>query len=338
MSLDVLKKELAAGRFRLMYLFYGPEDFLKKAYTDRFIKTLGNKDAIQFNLVILEGKVDIAALKQAVSTFPFMHDRKLVILKNTGCFKKAGDIQDFLENLLKDPPSHVSLVFVEGDSGDVDKRLKPWKLMEKFGLPVEFQLQKPERLADWIIERLAALGVTLSRKDALKLVMNHDRSMWMLSRELEKLAAYGQTKGRLEASDIDALCIPSMENNVFALTDAISDGNGSKAWEILDGMLARKEPVQLILYMIGRHFRQLSQIICLLDEGMGPSETAGIMGLTPYLAPRIISQARNMPSRQIQQALKRCHDYDLAIKTGQIKDRLAIELLISEFSLASGRD
>ena len=65
-----------------------------------------------------------------------------------------------------------------------------------------------------------------------------------------------------------------------------------------------------------------------MEKGGNERESAGILGLKPYIAGKLMAQARHSTTQDLKERLARCLRYDAAIKSGKLSDRMAVELLL----------
>jgi len=340
MSLDILKKEIKEGKVRSLYLFYGQEEYLKRYYLDA-IEGLLLKEGGEFrqlNRIVLEGRADAEKIIDNCETLPVFSDRKMVIVKNSGYFKqgskesasrkgssKDADLLSYLQNV----PGHTCLVFYEEE---IDKRLKSVDAIKKNGLMVEFPYQKPADLARWVVNKFRASNIAIDPQTASMLVDNCEQGMTDIQHEIDKLVLYLGDRKKVEAADIERVCVKSVKSRIFDLTDAIAEKNGIRALEILNDMIALKEPIPRILFMIAKQFRQILQMKLLAAEGTSAGEAASKMGITPYAAGKLLKHARSFTLDELKKAMEECLALDEAVKTGKMNDRTAVELLITGFA------
>ncbi len=341
MSLDLLKEDIKNKKIKSLYLFYGPEEFLKKYYTDAMQKILISEDLKTLNLIVMEGKVEEKDVIEACETMPVFSERKLVIVKNSNFFKtkkkqgvreddaeETGSTQGELPAYLKNMPSHVCLVFYEQE---VKKTLKLVNAINKNGLVVEFPAQKPAELVKWVIKGFKSYGKEIDNYTASKLVDTCEQAMNDILNEIEKLVLYVGERKAITEKDIDKICIKSVKSKIFDLTDAVAAKDTAKAFSLLDDMLVLKEPIPKIFFMIDRQLRQLLEVKLLQKEGHTSNEIASKMGMSPYIAGKLIKQASNFSVDKIKSIIKESLSLDVGIKTGQIGDRTALELIIARF-------
>lgn len=339
MSMDILKEELKNDKIRNLYLFYGPEEYLKKYYADSVERIALSKDLTGLNRIVIEGKIDTRKIIDASDTLPVFSEKKIVVVKNSGLMKskktsggseetKNKGKQDELLTYLQSVPESTCLIFYETE---IDKRIKLVDTIKKNGLLVEFPFQKPAELVKWVIKAFKSSKKEIDSITASQLVENSEQGMNEILNEINKVVSYVGKRTNITVKDVENVCTKSIKSRIYDLTDAIAENNGAEAIKILNDMIILKEPVPKILFMITRQFRQILEIKLLIESGLNYNEAAGRMGITPFIAGKILKQAGRFKIDKLKSALEESLELDLAIKTGRINDRIATELLISKF-------
>lgn len=339
MSIEILKQDIKSRNIRNIYLFYGPEEYLKKYYLENIEKILLSDDLKTLNKIVLEGKIDINKIIDNCETMPVFSEKKIVVVKNSGFFKSKGKSEegkgrgktqnDDLISLLNNAPDHTCLIFYESE---IDKRMKAVDTIKKNGLIVEFAFQKPAELVKWVVKVFKSYKKGIDTITASKIVDNCDDGMNEILNEINKIVLFVGEREMVSGEDINSVCSRSIKSRIFDLTDAISAKNNLTALKLLNDMLILKEPIPKILFMITRQIRLMLQIKLLMSEGSSINEAASAIGLTPYTAGKISKQAGNFTVETLKIALERSLEMDEAIKKGKIDDRIAAEILITEFS------
>lgn len=340
MSVDILKKQLKENNLCNLYLIYGEEEYLKKYYLDSIEKKIIQDETMKtLNKSIIEGKADIQRIIDACETLPVFAEKRLVVVKNSGIFKgkaktssddkKSKQKGDGLLEYVQNIPEHVCLVFYEDT---IDKRIKMVDAIKKKGLLLELPFQKPVELVKWVIKAFSSYNKQIDASTASLLVENSEQGMNEMLSEIKKLVMYLGDRTKVTAEDIGKVCVKSIKTRIFDLTDAIAEKNRFKAIKLLDDIIIMKEPVQKILYMINRHLRQLLQMKVLIAEGFNTDNAASKIGVTSYAAGKLARQAKGFTLEALKEHIKLSLEYDIAIKTGKVRDRLAAELLITKMS------
>jgi DNA polymerase-3 subunit delta len=331
MSMQILTEELKKGKIRNLYLFYGPEEYLKNYYLEVIEKNIIDEQFKQMNKVVLDGKVDVSKIIDNCLTVPLFSDKKLVVAKNTGLFKSnkvKGEDNNPVQDLFQGIPEYTCLVFYEEE---VDKRLKAYKTIKGNGLVVEFELQKPGKLVTWVMKIFRSYNKEISTAIASKLVDYCEPGMTEILNEIEKVILYMGDRKTATFEDLEQVCTKSIKSRIFDLTDAISEKDSAKALKLLDDMILLKEPIQIIMFMITRQIRQVLEMKLLLQDRVDVKMAASKMKVHPYAAKQISKQANRFSVETLKRALQKSYELDVGIKTGQISDRMAAELLITEF-------
>ena len=318
-----LRQDMKAGRFKPVYLIFGEEAFLKKSYKNQMKKAIVGDDAM--NLHRFEGKgQDLREIISLADTMPFFGERRLILMEDTGLFKNAG--ADALVDYLPQMPETTCILFVESE---VDKRNRLYKKVKELGYAAEMERQDPSQLASWAGGILAGEGKKITAQTMELLLEKTGDDMENIRMELEKLVSYTLGRDVITASDVEEICTTRITSRVFNMVEAITEGNVRKALDLYEDLLALKEEPRKILPLIGRQFNQIFQVKELMSQGMNRGAIGSAFKLKPYIAGKLMNQARAYSPDRLRAAVNLCTDTEEAVKTGQLNDRMAVELLIT---------
>ena len=193
-------------------------------------------------------------------------------LAETSGINKAERLEGIFKNGL--PAGNCLILTAE----DVDKRKKLYKIIAEAGVVHYFgevksetarkeTLQKQaQRLLDSQGKKLSsAAWVALGRKTGFDL----RRSM----SELEKLISYVGDKALIDKEDVEEAVGRTKEEEIFALTTALSEKNQLAALDALKNLLNQGTHHLMILTMLVREIRLLLQARILVDSGKLPKFT-----------------------------------------------------------------
>ncbi len=133
----------------------------------------------------------------------------------------------------------------------------------------------------------------------------------------------------ITAQDVELLVPYAGTANVFAMVDAIGRRDGRTALRLLHKLLDENAAPLYLLSMIVRQFRILIQVKELSAQGLASSTIAKRAGLHPFVAEKAGRQAMNFSMGQLEVIYVRLLETDLAIKTGQVDDVLALDTLVA---------
>ncbi|MDR1801179.1 MAG: DNA polymerase III subunit delta [Lachnospiraceae bacterium] len=322
-----INEDIKSGNLKHLYLLYGEESYLRRQFLDKLISAiLPEKDSPNVSVFEAKDAKPIEIMDMAM-TMPFFSDRRLIVLKDTGFFKSAGDKdrQRLTEFLSKELPDYLYVLFSEDE---IDKRGKIYKGVSKTGTAVDFARQDEKTLGKWIRSRARQNKIEISERvcDRLILVVGNDMST--IACECEKLFAYVGEGTTINEEDITAVCTPTLQNRIFEMLEAATDGNRSKALSYYEDLLSLREAPVKILSMLGREYRLLLETKAMAQEGYGQQEIASKLKIHPFAAGKYRLRQRNLSFEYLKESLNEVAEADEAIKTGMIDEKLAVELLL----------
>lgn len=340
MDYSALSKEISSGIIRPVYLLSGEEDWLIRQITQSLIKAVivpgsADLDLVQIDVAHQPQNLDTGKVEQEIRTLPFLSPRKIIILKNTDLFISAkgavkaqiDDNRVQIKELLEAFPKDVVLVFQETKFNLSQKSLLS-ALEKAGGVRAEIGLQDSGTLLTWVKSGCAGQGIQIETKAATSLIERCDGQMRAIRGELDKLFLYLGWSGEksINLDLVELVCRPDNRSSIFDLTDAISAGDAEKALRVLDTLLIRKEPVQLILFMLYRHIRQLLAAATEPDS----QKLISKMNLRPFIARKLRMQAQRFKTHRLAEIYELMFQTDMRIKQGQINDLMGLELLLIE--------
>lgn len=321
-----LNEEIKTGEFRQVYLLLGEEAYLRNQYRDKLKKALlGDGDAMNFHY--FEGKdVSPGEVIDLAETMPFLAERRVLVLENTGLFAHGGEM---LADYLKEPAPTAYFVFVEESA---DKRSKLYKAVTAKGRAVEFKTQDEAVLQRWILGILKKEGMNITGRDLAFFLEKTGLDMENIRGELEKLLCYCMGRDVVTAKDIEEICTKQISNQIFDMINAIAEKKQRKAMDLYYDLLTLKEPPMRILYLITRQFNMLLQVKELKNRGCDASTIGEKVGLAGFIARKYVAQAARFRTADLRRAVEDCVEAEEAVKTGKMNDVMSVELLIVRYS------
>jgi DNA polymerase-3 subunit delta len=214
-----------------------------------------------------------------------------------------------------------------------------FQTIRKQGLLVEYKPLRDHQIPDAVRREARALDVSLS-EDALALFCRRvGPHLATIHAELQKLALFCHGGCVIDRSDVDRLVYDSQGENVFALTNAIGNGQADRALGLLEGLLHDGEPPLRILTMIVRHVRQLWKAREGQRLGLARKDLAHHVGINPYFLDGVLTQAGTLSERKLARALTLLNDADLQLKSSGARGEAVMSLLVSRLArgLRSGK-
>lgn len=314
--------DIKSNNYARVYVLYGEEAHLRNIYLKQLLNALECEDGNMNYTAFSERPVSEEAVISICETLPFFADRRVVLINDSGLLKdKAGALADYVPEL----PDYCILIFSENEA---DKRGKLYKACAAYDRAIEFSMMKEADIQTWVLKKLAANGKKIRKSVMEAFMQSAGTDLGYIDCELEKLIAYTGEREVITAEDVAAICSPVIENRIFDMTRAVSEGNVSEALDIYADLKALKEQPMHILFLLSRQFDQLLRIRMLDAEGKGQQQIADVLKMHPYAVKKNMHIARKYSPEELQRALEKMVEAEEDVKTGKITDALAAELMI----------
>ena len=317
------------------YLFHGDDDMSLGDAVAQIRASMGDGPNADMNISEYDGETtDVAKIINDVKSFPFLADKRLVIVKDfvTASMKTAAGKKqlDRLMEAIPELPSHARLVLVERDT--LKSNLKIVKLAQSEGYLRQFTT--PKDTTQWIIKRAKEeYGAEIDSRAAVALASVTGADLRRADNELVKLVNYVNDERAISEDDVALLTPYVAEANVFDMVDALATGNGKVALSLMNQVLDQdpSDPGFRLFALITRQFRLLLLTREHINNGGSPDKNtlAKVLGIHPYPASKLAVQSRRFDVPQLDSIYRRVQQYDVDMKTGRIKPRLALELLVA---------
>jgi DNA polymerase III delta subunit len=283
------------------------------------------------------GRRDVGEILAAVATPGLMLGHRAVIVLNADKLKAATKAE--LGELLTDLPPQTTVALVGTSFPKTDKLLK---IVAGLGRVLAYDLPSRRDYPEWLGKRARDLGLHLSPTEARHLARLVGDDAWRLDTELAKLAAYvGAGPGHASlvpvgAQDIDAICTPSLDVQVWDLTDAVGRRDAAGAFRALEELIAggdqrrnRGDPLRGILTTLSRHLADLRRVHTLARRT--PDTVAKELDIHPFRARKLVEQAQEFPLPLADRALAALARADAAmVGASQLEPELSLERALAE--------
>ena len=332
---DSLEKELNNSNLKSIYLLYGNEKYL----IDGIIKKIKNAfgELVQgINYVIID-ETNVNDLIFNIEVPAFGYDKKLILVKNSGLFKKDGrkkeptslqkEVNSYIEQNISLIQEMVILVFVEEE---IDKNAV-YEVISKSGIVCEIAELKPMQLIAKLKQICALYKVNCQESTLNYLLETSGTNLQVLMNEIRKLIEYAGSGGEITCDAINQLAIKQMESIIFDLTDNLGNKKIDKAIEVLENLIYQKEPLQKILVTLYNHFKKL--YLCAVALRLNKEITTAL-NLKPnqtFLVNKYKKQASYFKENDLKKILSELVEIDYKSKNGLIDMDIALKSILCSY-------
>ena len=249
-------------------------------------------------------EADLSTVRDAVSSLPFLSNRKMVVVRNLSALKPSPEQ---IEQIISSITNSTDVVFYEPIT---DKRTTFYKILKSKTKLEYYQDLDSRELAKWLASEAKNLDAKLSLADANFLVDRVGTNQAILANELEKLLTY---KSDVHREDIELLTEPTPQSKVFDLLDAAFSGDKKRALKLYEEQRIQKVQPQAILAMMAWQLRLIT-----LAKHAGQrraDEVASDIGANVFPVSKAFGLAEKIEDKKLKILTSEALDIDVRGKT-----------------------
>jgi DNA polymerase-3 subunit delta len=318
-----------------IYLLYGNHDLAFSEFILNLRERMGDPSTADMNIdSFAAGKFELDRFKQVCISIPFLARRRLVVLHQPTQQSSDERVKDEFFNLLDSLPDTTALILIENvdfkrTKGKIPKKLtdliqwledhQPSAYIKRLELP------RGSQFVQWIRKTVQDLGGEIEPQAAQMLAEYADEDPRLSLQECTKLLDYVNHERPIEISDIERCTPVQHQSDVFAMVDAIGQRNGSQALQWLRQLLQDDSP----MYAFGMIVRQFRLLLLTKEIQAHHQDPMEALHLHPYVAGKIISQAKNFSAEDLERIYRRLNEIDIRSKTGQEDLEVSLERFVA---------
>ncbi len=297
-----------------VYFLCGDEPFFIDEITSHLEGKLLAEAEKSFNQTVFYGRdVSIAQVLEAAKQFPFMGDRRLVLIK------EAQDLADFrrdkgkslLEEYIKNPVPSSVVCFAYKKK--LDSRTKFFSALDKYAVLVNSIKIYNNQVPQWVSKYARQKKLQITDKATFLLSEHIGNDLSRVSRELDKIKlAIGEQL--IDDKVIEQQVGISKDYNLFELQDAIAIRDKEKGFKIIS-FLANNSKANPIIPVIGFLYSFFSKLLIVSQSNLvDKSALARKLGVRDFALKSYLIANQNYKLDQLKYILRALLEADLAIK------------------------
>lgn len=318
----------------LVYLA-GSEGYLVDRALELLKTTLLDPNTAAFNYESLQAtELSPASVIGKARTLPMFAAMRLIVVRDAGEWK--ADEANFFLPYIENPNPQTCLCLI---SASLDQRTKLATAWKKRGLLLKLDPPTDRQLPAFIRAESTRLHIKLGPGVVDRLVDDMGPNLQQLHQTLWQLSCFVSGRDTVTIEDVDAVVTSTKQHSVFALIDALGQKNRATSLRRLNELLATKEPALKILSLIVRQIRLLWRTCGLLHKNTSthPAQIASQLGVAPFLAGKLLDQAKLFTLQDIEQLHEQAYQTDRLLKQSKIEDVHHLENLVLQFCPAQAR-
>lgn len=334
LNYDALEKDIAT-EIKPLYLIYGEEQYLVQTAINKIKKTFGER-ILGINYIQVD-ESNVESLISVLETPAFGYDKKLVIVKNSGLFKKDGrkksgsplqdKIADYITNNFEIIEDENILIFTEIEA---DKNVV-YEAVQKKGIVANIEELKPIQIVRRLKQICGMYNVKCDDSTLNYLIEISGTNLQSLINEIRKLIEFAGKDGTITKDAVDNLAVRQIESVIFELTDNLAIRKIDVALDILDNLIYQKEAIQKILVTLYNHFKKIYLCTIAMKENRDIVTSLDLKPNQTFLVSKYKKQASYFKEDELRKILKELIDLDYNFKNGKIDLDLGLRSILCNY-------
>ncbi len=265
-------------------------------------------------------QMEIEVLKDAVEEGDLFSDFRIIAVR--GVEKLREEHIGFLKSAFNESGNFYDIIALSSSP------LKGFQGGEKFySIPSSLTPADIEEVIKYLVEK----GGGNIDKDALSLLTDFvGNNLMFIEKDIEKLLSYHED-GHIDTGAIRELVAPLKEENIFNISGAIASGRTDEALKIVDNLLERVHPLQIIRF-ITSYYKRLAEIKFLLSERKDLDEIRKILSLKDYYLRKLLSEAQGVSEENLEKIFFILDEAELEVKKNQLPPGVVIKKIVMRLS------
>ena len=311
-----------------MYLIYGNSLIEIKEKTNQIIETLKTSNIIKYNYT----ETNINDIIEDACYFSMFEDKKCIVVNDctflTSKDKETSNVDNLIK-YIKNPNEETTIIFCLNEE-KLDERKKITKELKKYCEVFTYNKKDNKNIISIVTENLRKDQYEIDSKALNELLNRCENNKDTILNELEKLKMYKINNKKIELNDVIEVVPKSLENNIYKLTNAISEKNKNEIFRIYRELINNKIDDFIIIGLLESQFRLFLSIKILLEDGKNQYEINEILKEHPYRIQLGIKESAKFKRKELITYLEKLFEIDKSKKTGELCENNSLEMFLLE--------
>lgn len=341
MKYDVkeIRQDIKTEDFKRVYLIKGDESFLKQKYASLLADSVVPAGLEAFNVHKLKGEdTDPDEIAVCVEALPAMCERTCVFVHDydfDNC--NEADREKFIA-LLSDLPDTCVLILWQDTKGFSTKTKlakEMISLIEKNGAVCELNKRDQGELVQFVLSECKKHERIIDQSTATYLINCVGDDIANIQNEVLKVCAF--TKTEIKESDIDAVCIKSVEATAFQMIDSLLVNNFDAALRDIKILFEQKTEPTMILGALVSTFVDMYRVKLCQETGHSMNDLKAAYPVaykSDFKLRNAANRAKKYSLKNLERSLEILGKADFKLKTSFDDNQIVFEKLLIELAKA----
>ena len=286
-----IKTNIKDGIFVPYYLIYGSETYLINDLKKSFVEYFDKKDNINI-LTYTEDNYDETKIKEKMSQFGFLREKKIIIFQNLNLFDLKSPHSSFVDLMQYNNTDDNILIFIEypKKSKETDKDGK-------------------ESDASYFLELVGD-------------------DLYNIKNELDKLMNYTEDEYVIKRSDIGNIASVVPEIKIFQMIDMLNNKDYQEALKLYSDLIYNNVAIEMVLSLLKRNYIMLYKVKSMKQDGKSFPQMLDNLKTQDWILQKSINTVSRFSEEDLIKKIDLVTDIDTKLKTGMLDRDIAFNLLL----------
>ncbi|QIK70449.1 DNA polymerase III subunit delta [Erysipelothrix sp. HDW6C] len=309
----------------MLDVIFGKNDYLIQQKIDKILKdqlqNYGEAEVLRFDMLDREFTMD--AVFEAAFTVSLFGDKKRIILTIREKEAKKASEEQLLE-LMGASSFEISVVLVFDKKPLAKTKLK--KQIDKTANVHTISELTENETVNYVNQEVKRRGLSMNERAVNLFASRVGIDLLRMQQEFDKLEVLGRA---ITEVDVELLVARSLDDNIFALSDALVKKKMNETFTVYHDLLALKMDPLALIGMVAASLRRTFQVSALVEAHYQANDIARKLDISEKQAHFLVRyQAGNATT--ILSLLNRLGQIDQDVKLGKIDRFVAFELFMIE--------
>ncbi len=304
-----------------LFLLVGGDSFLRKKLRDSLVERALTPGLREMNFSQFYGGEEGAERAvDACLEYPCFSERRVVLFLQADKMKKK-EMALWPSYFAKPQPSTV--LILEADK--LDGRFEWVKCVKKYGTVLEIPEPNGGEVLSWVQKCFSREGKQVTQEVMTRMIDWIGPSFSALQQAVIQVCLFVGDASEVRVEDIETLLVKVSEENIFALLDGLSQGQGREVHRALDRLLEAGEPPLRLLALL---YRQIGILLALKFEGT--EAVLRLFRMSPYSVKKYENQVKSLGKKLHYGLLRPLAEADQKLKGSTLAAPLVFKCCLEE--------
>lgn len=330
-----LGKDIRSSRIERCYFLYGKEQFHIDKAVSAIVKKVVPAKEEAFCLERFDDKATISDINAAVSAISMFAQSKCIVVRDFVLSQRSDEELDLLIETVQETSEDAVLILYYTEVQPDLRAAKVKKVLDafaKYGVVTKFDTKDALTQRRQVQDLCKKSGVSIDAASADALVARFVNDGFHLRNETEKMIAYARGRSEeqpvITVQDVEFMCMGTVEDTVFDLTDAILNGAHRRVFGLLERLLEQRVEGLAITGALTVSFTDLYRARLALDAGVSAKQTAtdfAYPAKREFVVARSFARAERYSARQLRQCFDILTETTDGLMGSKSDERILIE-------------